>query len=87
VPQRVPKEVEADPVAMACLNEMMEACLEYAGHKGARGILRCIAARVATATSAESDVVPIRGSERAQHVLAAKVWLQGRLPDWLSRYG
>jgi len=69
---------------MAALNEVMEAWFEYIGHKQSREYLRAIAARVATPAP---EVVPIRCAEKVKHALAAKVWLQSRLPEWLARHG
>jgi hypothetical protein len=73
----------ADPVAMAALNEVLEAFLSHLGPKASREYLRAIAGRIESDPSA----IPIRNPTSAADTLAARAWLQQRLPSWLTKHG
>jgi hypothetical protein len=77
--------VEAEPVALAALNELVEAHLSAIGPKKAGEYLRAVAARVATPEP--EGVVAIRDPQAGNNRLAARSWLHGRLAGWFVRYG
>lgn len=86
VPETAKKTVE-NGVALEALNEIVEAYFDFSGNKEARGVMRALAARVATPVQSPK-VVPMRGrAEVTSDQLAAKAWLQERLPVWLHRHG
>ena len=86
MPDTAPEKLnEAEALALTALSECVEAFLESSGSKGAREFMRALASRVATPP--EDTVVSIRDPKAANRVIAARVWLQRKLPGWLARYG
>lgn len=80
-------DTENSDVAMEALNEIMEAWLAFSGNKQSRQFLRALAARLAS-TGESENIVPMRPPPRKpERTLAAKAWLQQRLPGWLARHG
>ena len=75
MPEKAAREVGADPIAMATLNEVIEALLEAAGEKRAGAILRCLASRAASPP--DENVVAFTPRQAAS-VASARMWLQKR---------
>jgi hypothetical protein len=86
VPEQAKNSCE-NTVALEAVNELFEGFLDSLGNKEARGVLRAVAARVAR-PAPSSTVVPIRGQPvDLAAPLAARAWLQERLPGWMARHG
>lgn len=86
MPEKAAKEVGADPVMASAVNDVMEAWFEYLGPRKATAYLRILATRVTTPPEADG-VIALQNRAHALDIASGRLWLQRRLPHWLSKYG